>query len=94
MKNKLWIVSFQCLSGDKESREDLEIRCMATCAAAKDIRGALDNAEYLIKRYLRNENMGDRYVITDVGIAAEDSRELLDLFWIESYADPDRNLFS
>ena len=93
MKSKLWIVSFQCLSNSKENQENPGIRCMATCTAAKSIDDALNNAKYLIRKYLSSERLVDRYAITDVGIAAEDSRELLDLFWSDSLQDPDPELF-
>lgn len=87
---KLWIARFQFETGS-------EIKAYAICVEGKNIREALDIAENKAETFQFDVNghiKGFRTVITDIGIADEDSRVLLYTAWPDPINDPDPELFN
>ena len=80
-KNYLWIVSFQ-------EKYAGEIKACETCIEEKDIKSALDRAIVVLE-----ESLAGEYIITDIGIAAEDSRKYLGRIFPDPVCDPDPELF-
>lgn len=83
-KSKLWIVDFQHTAHEV-------IKTRATCVEGKDISGALVNAKERIKEYMGDEK--ERFIITNAGLAADQSTELLNQIWPDPLNDPDPELF-
>ena len=80
-KKYLWIVSFQ-------EQYAGNLRALETCIEEKDIKAALDRAVVVLE-----ESLAGEYVITDIGIANEESRCRLNTIFTDPICDPDPELF-
>ena len=89
-KNFLWIVSFQVKTFDPDTLE-YRIKALSTCTEARSIKAALDWVENRLEGMYEYP---DEYVITDIGIAEEASRDLLYTTFPDPINDPDPELFS
>lgn len=88
MKTKkfLWIADFQHTSKSG-------IKTRAACIEGSNIQEATKNAYIRIRRYMEAARKEDRFVVTDIGIAEESERELLDTVWADRINEPYPELF-